>query len=345
MPLKLTVNQTELLFQPNGTVSTLSDGQEQVRGSWTSEDDARDNRIRYTLDGGAQPALEAAYEFTGEEAAALEGGVAPGVNQLRVRVSDGANSAAFDFLGFIRVDDRHDAVYVLTDNEGTPTGQQIVVYGDLSIEPVSHKLLVNMPSGAQTKITGIDGARSLEAVKNDLAGFDAQDLLNFRATTENRLPEGGTVSIDADLKFVGEWDVQNGQLVFLSKIKGDLSRPAVSLALAGKVKGIAFGFAYFSDESGTELAFEVRGQHQWVGGEAEWELALGFTDKKFSMRAAGEMHKTFQNGSELTLEGRMQLTQADGGNFDFDLELAAEYRWEDNALRRSRPRCRRQAAS
>jgi hypothetical protein len=323
----ITTSGKTVVFRPNGDVALVDGGQETVHGTWRGRAGAgepNENRWRYLLDGVDQPPLTAIYTFTD-------------TNQLQVTLvsGDGRSDPAL-LVGGIEIDDQHDIVYRLANDDGTPTGQAVVLYGDLSIERNTNALAIALEGGGQAVVAGSSGIASLEAAQNRIAAFAADDLLRFRASTLNDLDGGGTLEIPAKLEFAGSWDVQNGQLVFLSKVVGDLSRPDVSIGFSGKLGAVTAGFVYFADAAGTQAAFTIRGQHVWRTGDTDttfnWQSSLGFSDRKFAADVRFDANRVEQNGNRLGLKGDLTLKQGDGGTVAMGFSLEAEYAWENNAL-------------
>ena len=327
MTPQLTTSGRTLVFLPNGDLAVLDQDQQTVRGTWrgrAAPGEAGENTFRFTLDGAEQPSVRARYSFND-------------LNQLQVvlEAADGQSSPAM-LVGGIEVDDQHDIVYRLVDDNGADTGASVVLYGELSIEQNTNALRIVLEGGGETKVTGSNGLQSLDAAQNRIASFAADDLLRFRASTVNVLDNGGVVEVPAKLEFAGSWDIQKGQLVFLSKVVGDLSHPDVSIGFAGKLGAVSAGFVYFADANGVNAAFTIRGQHVWGAGDTQsefnWQVSLGFSDKKFSAAVDLDLNRVLQNGRRVSLAGKMNLKQADGGTLDLDLSLEAEYEWQDNAL-------------
>jgi len=324
---KITTSGKTIVFRPNGDVALLDNGQEAVHGRWRGRAEAgepKQNRWRYVLDGVDQPPLTPLYAFTD-------------TNQLQVTLvaGDGRSQPAL-LVGGVEIDDQHDIIYRFANDDATPTGQAVVLYGDLSIERDTNALAVALEGGGQAVVTGSSGIASLEAAQNRIAAFAADDLLRFRASTLNDLDAGGTIEIPAKLDFAGSWDVQNGQLVFLSKVVGDLSRPDVSIGFSGKLGAVTAGFVYFADAAGTQAAFTIRGQHVWHSADADttfnWQSSLGFSDKRFAAAVRFDANRVAQNGNRLGLKGDLTLKQGDGGAVAMGFSLEAEYAWENNAL-------------
>jgi hypothetical protein len=325
--LKLATAGQTLVFRPSGQVAVLDGENETVKGAWRGSADPggeEANQFLYTLDGVAQAPLRATYAFDD-------------ANQLKVvlRAADGRSEPAL-LPGGIEVDDQHDMIYRLIDTNGDPTGAVVTLYGELSIERNTNHLLIKLKGGGEARIQGDNGIKSLEAEQNEIAEFAADDLLRFHATTANTFDDGSFLEVTAKLEFAGNWDIQDGQLVFMSKVTGDLSQPDVKIGFGGKIGAITAGFVYFADAEGTQLAFNIRGQHVFHTADSEtdfnWQASLGFSDKKFSAKVDFDVTNVRQDGRRLALAGDMTLKQADGGTLDLKLELKAEYSWEDNSL-------------
>lgn len=177
MSLSIVIGNETRTFNADGTVSVLVNGQQQQKGTGRSADDAKDSRIRYTIDGGEQDPLLAGYAFDDN-------------NQLAVTLANDAAtaSAPFAFPGRILIDDNHDLIYRVVDQQGNDTTTDVTVYGDIASEENTNHLAISLARGGTTKIVGDSGIASLEAGRNDVAGFNADDLLVFHASTTNMLP-------------------------------------------------------------------------------------------------------------------------------------------------------------
>jgi len=325
--LQILTGGRTIVFRANGEAAVAAAGGEEVLGTWRASalsGEIGQNQFNYSIDGVDQPALSAAYSFTE-------------TNQLRVVLSaaDGQSDPA-SLAGGIEIDDQHDIVYRLVDDSGAATGAVVTLYGDLSIEENTNRLVIELQGGGQAQVAGTNGIASLEAAQNRISSLVADDLLRFRATTFNILESGGLLEVPAKLEFAGSWDVRDGRLVFLSKVTGDLSRPDVAIGFAGKLGAVSAGFVYFADAAGTQAAFTIRGQHVWGGRDAQtdfnWQVSLGFSDKKFSAAVDFDLNRVTQSGRRLSLQGGMKLQQADGGVLNLSLSLEAEYEWAGNAL-------------
>jgi hypothetical protein len=92
-------------------------------------------------------------------------------NQLAVTLANdaGATSDPFTFSGRILINDNHD-------------------------------LAISLARGGATKILGDSGVTSLEAGRNDLASFNADDLLILPASTTNIFPSEDAVVLPAQIQ-------------------------------------------------------------------------------------------------------------------------------------------------
>ena len=199
MSLNIVIGGETRIFNLDGTVSALVAGTAQQKGHWRSAADEKDNRIRYTIDGAEQDPLFAGYAFSDS-------------NQLAVTLSNdsGAASKAFAFPGRILIDDNHDLIYRVVDGQGNDTATDIAVYGVIAFEESTNDLAISLARGGETtKIIGDGGVQSLEAGRNDLAGFDAHDLLVFHASTTNTFPDQDAVTLSAECR------------AFLARRRGD----------------------------------------------------------------------------------------------------------------------------
>lgn len=318
--LHLKTAGNEMIFTPDGNTSVVAGGGSTVRGTWEtqSSDKTLQNKISYTIDGAAQTPVPVNYQFNEN-------------NQLVATIPATSNTGnvatTFTYAGKIAIDDNHDVVYSLMDDKGNSLSTSITVYGDISFEANTNDLLIKLEGGGQTTIIGEDGIPKLEALENDLAEFDADDLLRFHASTVNTFADGTAKLVAAQIDFVGNWDVSGNQLVFMSRVKGDITSPDVEIGFGGTFKGVTFGFAYFSDKDGVNLAFNIKGEHTWNSGQASWSVSLGYSEKTFRASFAGSLTQKSASGRVFTLTGKTTLQIADGSKPSFDLELNGEYDW------------------
>ena len=328
MALTITTGGKTLVFLPTGDVAVDANGALTVHGSWRTAvtgAETQDNKIRYTLDGLDQPPLQALYSIDSA------------TNQLQVvlQASGGVQSAPENFLGSIEIDDDHHLAYNLIDDAGTPLRRSIIVYGgNFRIEENTSNLLMDLSNGGTLSIAGDNGINSLEAAENRVAGFDANDLLHFHASTDNTLADGSVTTISANLAFIGSWDIQNGQLVFLSKIRGDITKPDVHIGFAGKFGAIAAGFVYFADSNGTQLAFNISGQHVWKAGNStnvfNWQSSIGFSQNTFSSQTNFDLNSLTKTGRSFGINGQLTIQQPIGGNTTVQFALSGHYSWNNN---------------
>jgi hypothetical protein len=318
--LQANINGQQLVFTPDGNVSATSGGASQVKGTWKTKaaDQASQNKISYTIGGAPQTPVPVTYQFNANNQL---------VAVIPAAANGGAASAPFTFLGTIAIDDNHDVTYSLLNATGAALPTSITVYGDISFEANTNDLLIKLAGGGQTKITGEDGVQKLEALENTLAGFNADDLLRFIASTTNTFADGTVTLAAAKIDFIGNWDVKGDQLVFMSRVKGNIANPDVEIGFGGTFKGVTFGFAYFSDKDGVDLAFNIKGQHTWNSTAVSWNVSLGYTQKTFKASFAGTLHQKSAEGREFTLSGKTTFEMKDGSKPSFALELNGEYDW------------------
>ena len=312
------------VFGPDGKVLVNAS----PKGTWRTQPlagEAKDNQIRYDINGQAQTPVPVKYSFNPQ-------------NQLQAVIpaaaNGGADSAPFTFLGSIQVDDAHDIVYQLIGPDGTGLQRNVTLYGDLRFDSKTHNLVIDLVGGGTAEIKGDSGVASLDALKQDITPFKANDLLRFKASTTNVLSNGQTKKIVADTKFVGNWDLKGNQLVFVSQVKGDITKPTVTLGFAGKFKAVSAGLAYFADEQGTQFAFTINGQHQWNSGKANWDVFLGYSKKQFTAKVSGNLAINKQLGDQrnLTLSADWLIEHTDGTTTNMKMELSAAYRWSDKNM-------------
>lgn len=311
------------VFGPDGKVLVNAT----PKGTWRTQPlagEAKDNQIRYDINGQAQPPVPVRYSFNQQ-------------NQLQAVIpaaaNGGADSAPFTFLGSIQIDDAHDIVYqLITPDTGASMQRNVTVYGDLRFDPKTHNLVIDLVGGGTAEVKGDSGLASLDALKHDITPFKSNDLLRFKASTTNVLTSGQTKKIAADMKFVGNWDLKGDQLVFVSQVKGDVTKPTVTLGFAGKFKAVSAGFAYFADEQGTQFAFTINGQHQWNSGKANWDVFLGYSKKQFTAKVSGNLSIKPGANRGLTLNADWVIEHTDGSKTNLEMNLSAAYRWSDNNM-------------
>ncbi len=222
-------------------------------------------------------------------------------------------------------------------DSGNPLNTSITIYGsNFHFADGTGNLVMDLNSGGQVSIVGDAGVNSLEAAENHLAGFNANDLLHFHASTDNTLADGSVMNVPADLSFIGTWDIQNNSLTFLSKITGDITKPDVHIGFAGKIGAVTAGFVYYADSAGTQAAFNISGQHVWKAGntttEFNWQSTLGFSQKSFDAKVSFDLARKSTRGRSFSVDGDLTLQQANGAPLTMDFNLKAQYQWNNNVL-------------
>jgi hypothetical protein len=330
--LRLSFKGEERIFFPDGSVAVMTDGEPKVVGAWRSQslaDDDKDNCIRYDIRGVQQEPVPVQYGFNDS-------------NQLTATIADPSAASeevgtpvTVTILGQIAIDDLHDIVYKMVDHEGRLTGRQIVIYGSLSFNEAGDKLVIDLVGDGQAEIKGQDPIASIEALRNNnRREFRGDDLLRFNALTYNDV--GGAPfpkSYPAEINLTGEWDIQGGQVVFVSKVKGDPRKPDVVVGLAGRFKGISAGLAYMVDKDGEEqIAFQIEGKHTWNSGDASWSCSLGWSDRKFTGKILGDLETKTKSGNRLVMSGSLEIEKDEDAPLQLDLDLKVSYDWKDGNI-------------
>ena len=322
--LNLTIGGRKLLLMTTADVVDAASGT--TVGAWRSQSDEKDNKVRLTVDGGAESAIQAVYQFNAS-------------NQLVVQLvgDDGTVFDPFTFIGGIEIDDQHDLQYVLVDNAGAGTGKSITVYGELTFAEDTNNLSIALNGGGIAEIQGLTGVQSLQAEKNHIAAFKADDLLIFHAETDNDIPgRDDLVVIPAKIDFVGSWDIQDDRLVFHSNIKGSPDSPSVSIGFAGTLGGVTAGFVYYADKGQTQAALNIKGQHVFkserASTELAWESSIGFSGKSFFAQVDATSTTHLATGQVLAIKGGLTLQQDNGKTLQMDLSLEASYSFDANNM-------------
>ena len=294
--LNLTIGGRKLLLMTTADVVDAASGT--TVGAWRSQSDEKDNKVRLTVDGGAESAIQAVYQFNGN-------------NQLVVQLvgDDGTVFDPFTFVGGIEIDDQHDLQYVLVDNTGASTGKSITVYGELSFAENTNHLSIALTGGGIAEIQGLTGVQSLQAEKNHIAAFKADDLLIFHAETDNDIPgQDDLVVIPAKIDFVGAWDIQDGSLVFHSNIKGSPDSPAVSIGFAGTLEGSDRGIRVFRGQGADAGRPQYQGTARLQSGKSDHRAGVGDfhrVHRKIIPGASGRhQHDTSCHGAGAGHQGR-----------------------------------------
>lgn len=328
--LKIKSGAKAFVFAPTGDVA--EDGTDKLVGKWRSESKGNEvrNRLRYDVGGVDQTALPVKYSFNQFNQLVA---VVPGAGD------GGADSAPYPFRGRIQINDNHDVVYEVFNKDGTLANNRITVYGDINFAEKTNDLVITLTGGGEATIQGTKGTSGIsmmQAEKNFVAAFDADDLLRFMAFTSNDFSTSpARVAKKAQIEFVGKWDMRDqdgeNQLVFVSKVISSGGQNTVTLGFAGKVKAVTFGFAYFADKNGHNFAFNVKGEHQWDETKAKWELSLGYSERKFTAEFAGAITSKGKFG-QFTLTGAAKIEHASGMQTALSLEIEGVYTFENNKL-------------
>jgi hypothetical protein len=328
--LKIKSGGKNLFLLPAGDVA--EDGTGKLVGKWRSDAKSNEtrNRLRYDVGGADQPALAVKYSFNEFNQLVA---VLPGAGD------GGADTDPYAFRGRIRINDNHDLVYEVYDKDGTQTANRVTVYGEISFAEKTNDLVLALEGGGQAVVTGTKGANGIslmKAEKNFVGEFKADDLLRFTAFTSNDFTGSpARVPKKAQIEFVGKWDMQENagenQLVFVSNVISSGGQNTVSLGFAGKVQAVTFGFAYYADKDGHNLAFNIKGEHKWNATEAKWELSLGYSAKTFKAQFAGSITRKGKYGV-FALTGAATIEHETGKAATLSLQVEGTYTFENNKL-------------
>jgi hypothetical protein len=297
-------NGLSLIFGPEGDVAQLVNGNTVAVGHWQTESTQKDNQVRYDINGQAQTPIPAVYKFNQ-------------TNQLvcAFKEPDGTLTDDFTFIGFIEVDETTDVIYTLITGEGATMARNVILYGDVSFDS-SNFLNINLTGGGSARIRGDGGAQAIQALAN-LTDPTPGDLLKFNASTINQLASGKKKSFPAQIQIKGNWDVANNSLVFMATHDAGQTQ----IGFAGKFQGVAAGFAYSTDPSGTQIGFVVSGQHTFNSGTTSWDVSLGFSQKGFQAHLSNATQIQLPNGA-IAIKGDLEIV---GQNVTFDFNLQARF--------------------
>ena len=313
-------------FRPDTKV--YEQGQSTALGAWRATAtgaEAQDNGIHYTIGGAAQPFVPLQYKFNAN-------------NQLTATIpaaaNGGAESAAYTFEGGISIDNNDDILYYLYNPSNTTPRPRITLYGKLKLRDDSRAIQIDLSGGGGAEIVTLYPTDWLESKPTTLAGQPGKDTLVFKTYTRNQTA-GNVLS---SVVFTGLWNIQDGMVVFHSKIAADLHGVKATLSLQGSVRGIAFGLEVTTGDAagaGPTLALQIKANHKWNNGDAAWRVELGYTGQQFSTSANAQVNLTDGAGQTFTIGGNLQLTQAvgaggattpiQGGGLNLDLNLNVAY--------------------
>jgi hypothetical protein len=317
----LTIGGKQLTF---GTDGSVTDNIGASQGTWTTQ---QDNLVHYTIGGADQTPLKATWSFDVNN-----------VLSAVFKTADGASAApSFGFQGGIEIDDATHLIYFIVDDAGAKTGLKVTLTGTISLTADSSNLSVALAGGGNLTITGADDQQVLTATENTIADFNAQDLLQFAAVTENPVPgqAGVTLPVDAVITFAGKWDIRKDGLVFISEVRVPAGgAPTINIAFAGTLKGVTVGFAYFAGpdvSDNTQMAFSITGQHSFNSGTLDWSSAIGFSGKTFTASVEISGQENIGNNT-LKISGNLNLKDSVGGPLSLKLELSAEYEIDKNGI-------------
>ena len=322
----ITIAGKQLMFGVDGNVVDNACGA--VLGTWTSAASPGDNKFRYTIDGAGQKPLTAAYSF---------GCDLDNSNQLQVQLAaaDGsATSAPYSYVGGIEIDQQNQVSYFLTDHNGARTNVCLTIYGCVSFSQAENNLVIALVGGGTATVAGLGLDGFLRTGPKDYASFKGEDLLEFIAQTTNTIAGlDDALLVDAVIKYYGNWDIQGGGLVFQSNIQNSAAGAQVKLGFAGQLKGVTAGFAYYSGEGNTNLAFHITGRHTFhSGADASWTSSIGYSNRSFRAAVTATANIPVGN-NKLTLSGSLTLKNGDGTNQpSMDFSLHAQYAFDKNGI-------------
>jgi hypothetical protein len=299
--LTLSSQGTNRIFRPDGKVVTVAGGAETVTGEWSSAQRRDANRIHYRFNG-EEAEFDVKYSFNKDNQL---------VAIIPAAANGGADSPACTFTGRIVIDDNHDVAYELSDEEGEPTGETILVHGELSFPEVD-KLTITLPGGEKAEIFGeTKGKSNLDPAPNATSG-QGGDLIQFFASTVNTI-NGSRRPADAIILFTGHWGVNENGLVF----NAGLTAGVVKIQFGGTYKGVTAGLAYYAKDGEQEIAFTIHGEHQFkrpsgAEGSVNWLMTLGHSKQKIEAVAKLDITSHDAAGNKLTLGGEFQFVVQPG---------------------------------
>lgn len=307
----LTRGGTPLNFNVDGSVTDATGA---ARGSWSAQSAQRTNGIVYTPTAGAPVTLAVQYGFNAN-------------NQLTVAIPNNGSDPALPptpVAGMIVVQDNQDlAYYAMADGNPGDLPSAFVLYGTIAIDPGRNVLTVSTGVGAALTVTGMPLTGNC-ALSTQMAD-NAQDQISFTAITQNPQPDGSSVDIPAQILLVGKWDVQEGQIKFVMNYTNTAGAPTLSIAIAGKLKGVAAGFEFYSAGGQTTLLFTIAGQIKGLNQSGQWELAIGYANNVLT--ASGSINDTI-----VTSDGSLALTGsfaiAKGGYTPLTIEVQLQAAWK-----------------
>ncbi|CAB1055755.1 hypothetical protein D1BOALGB6SA_489 [Olavius sp. associated proteobacterium Delta 1] len=319
----ITVNNNRQWLRPNGQI-TKADSQE-ILGNWSSKSESaaaaeETNAWVLKYNDNTTTTLKAGYSFNDN-------------NQLVVTLAneDGSPLDGHDattLAGQIIVDDMFDLTYALIDDEGDNLGHNVYVYGTLKFLDNTNDLEVTLNGGGTLTIKAQPLFDStLEAELHQDSAFDRSDAIVFNTYTVNQTNDGGHITKNAIIKFVGSWDFDDPDesLSFVTKVTGSVNKPQIRVAFGGKFKGVSAGFVYVNSDNQQFAVFKVRGEHKWDSSRAQWQVALGYSNNKYQALVDGELQIRPSEDTTFTLSGAFSIVKDHGHSPKFNLEMKAKY--------------------
>jgi hypothetical protein len=253
-------------------------------------------------------------------------------------VAKPADSAPYTFLGRIDISDNTVVRYTLlnsTDPALKPVvnkaGAQIIffVHGALSINDALDQLVITFPDKSSTYITGSQPAgRSVHPDQNPTSSTEA-DRLTFYAVTAIPMGNGVSKRVQANIIFLGSWDLNQGGLAFKASGNGK----DLSIQLGGTFKGVAAGIAVQRVGNNTDIAFTIHGSHAFKSPSGQntdvnWSVGLGYSGKQFAATVVLAAKSTPANtgGKTFQLDGTMQFLSGPTNAFALDLKATYDTR-------------------
>jgi hypothetical protein len=140
----------------------------------------------------------------------------------------------------------------------------------------------------------------------------------------------------AILNFIGNWDIQDGTVVFQSEIQGSQGKEAVTLGFGGKFAGVTAGFIYHHDPDSDDIALNISGQHTFRSDRATtdlaWDTSIGFSAKTFSAQVHATSTTNFANGQKLAVGGTIDIEHGAATPLTLKLNLEATYSFQGGTL-------------
>jgi hypothetical protein len=320
--LVLTANGTRRIFRPDGKVVVAdAAGVEREHGEWGSVLSPDTNRVHYEFDGAGED-FDVRYAFNERNQL---------VAVIPAAANGGADSAPFAFQGRLVIDDNRDIAYELFDDAGESTGETVIVHGQLSFTAGLDKLSIELAGGGCAEILGAGAAKDNLTVDRAAVAGQGGDLIRFDALTINSV-DGADIPAEAIILFNGHWDVNDDGIVF----QAGLNDGGVKVQFGARYKGVTAGLAYYARDGDQQIAFTIRGEHQYKGskggeGSVNWQVFLGHSRRRLEARAELGATLTDAQGRKLSIGGKFSFVKV-GSNQQLDLALEAKYEMKGGEL-------------